>query len=138
MMSRITLHLKRSAHKQELMGYRYELSTNMTTAWRAGSQLQFADAGGDGGATNVSGAHSPFNISVQEQTVVHDDQGEVIQTLRKTLPRLLPHARSPPRSPKGNSDGREEWLEFAALRQGQDRGRSKEDVRDRELPWERH
>ena len=132
MMSRITLHLKRSAHKQELMGYRYELSTNMTSAWRAGSQLQFAD----GGRENITGTHSPFNISVQEQTVMHDDQGEVIQTFRKTLPRLLPYPRSPPRSPKPDADGREEWLEFAALHRGENKSQSKEERRDKKFPWE--
>ncbi|PIL22617.1 hypothetical protein GSI_15307 [Ganoderma sinense ZZ0214-1] len=138
MMSRITLHLKRSAHKQELLGYRYELSTNMTSAWRAGSQIQFLEARRE----NLTGTHSPFSISVQEQTVMHDDQGEVIQTFRKTLPRILSHPRSPPRSPhlKPDAGGREEWLEFAALRGHEDRGRSKdsEEVQVRKFPWEGH
>ncbi|KAI1790138.1 hypothetical protein LXA43DRAFT_522046 [Ganoderma leucocontextum] len=131
MMSRITLHLKRSAHKQELMGHRYELSTNMTTAWPrtgVGSELQFAGTG-RGERTNMSVAHNPFGISVQEQTVMYDDHGEVVQTLRKPLPRLPPHARSPPRTPK--PDRQDEWLEFAPLQLGD---RSRELARDRALP----
>lgn len=142
MMSRITLHLKRSAHKQELMGYRYEFSTNMTTAWRAGSQIQFADTGRDGNRTaHMSGMHNPFDISVEEQTVIMDDQGEVVQTLHKTLPALLPQVlRSPPRSSKAApSEGHaEEWHEYAALRMSGDQwGRSDEVGRDRAFLWER-
>ncbi|TBU48529.1 hypothetical protein BD309DRAFT_884159 [Dichomitus squalens] len=140
MMSRITLHLKRAAHKQDSLGSTYDLSSSsmMISSGRPGSPIAFAPRLPTGHSLNTA-----FNISIQSQTVMHDDHGEELSDMprRKTsLPHApgLAHVVTPPRTtrrPGTAGHGPGEWYEFAPLRFQADRERELE--RDRKVRLDR-
>ncbi|KAI1790139.1 hypothetical protein LXA43DRAFT_1149566 [Ganoderma leucocontextum] len=132
MMSRITLHLKRAAHEHEIRDSTLKFSTNMSTMphWQPGSDVRFARHGlGQGhgpgqGDTTIGSQTLPytsFNVTVQEQTVTHNDHGEEIRTPR--MPMSMPptsHDVNPRLHSK--ADGNEEWYEFTQLRSAEEEG----------------
>ncbi|PIL22618.1 hypothetical protein GSI_15308 [Ganoderma sinense ZZ0214-1] len=118
MMSRITLHLKRAAHLQEIRESTLRASTMTTAQWRPGSDVHFARLGPAGytGCTTQNMPYTPLNITVSEQTVTHNDNGEEGCLSHKSMsgPPLSYVGTSSPMGSK--SDGREEWHEFSQLR----------------------
>ena len=141
MMSRITLHLRRTAHKQDNFNSSYDLTSSMMTAsGRPRSPIAFAHRL----PTINSANNTPFTISIQSQTVMHDDHGDEIYDVarrKSSLPQAPGLAKLPtppptrrPRS-AGNGHGHRhslgpgEWYEFAPLRFQADRERELE--RDR-------
>ncbi|KAH9891725.1 hypothetical protein C8Q73DRAFT_700573 [Cubamyces lactineus] len=76
MMSRITLHLKKQAHKSwdswGLQGSSIDSSSPASPTSRYGG-LRFARGGG------FVSAGTAMNISIQEYSVVHDDRGDEVQ-----------------------------------------------------------
>ena len=77
MMSRITLHLRRTAHKQDNFNSSYDLTSSMMTAsGRPRSPIAFAHRL----PTINSANNTPFTISIQSQTVMHDDHGDIVET----------------------------------------------------------
>ena len=119
MMSRITLHLKRAAHQQEVRDSTLRAANNVTTAqWQPGSDMRFAHLGPAGytACTTENMAYTPFNVTVSEQTVTHNDHGEEVRMSHKPIsvpPLSYAGVGSPPGS---KTDGCEEWYEFSQLR----------------------
>ncbi len=120
MMSRITLHLKRAAHNQEIRESTLRASNNMTTAqWRPGSDMQFARLGPAGytACTTQAMPYTPFNITVSEKTATHNGYGEEVHMSHRPVQIAIPptsHAGIG--SPVRSKADKEEWYEFTQLR----------------------
>ncbi|RPD62483.1 hypothetical protein L227DRAFT_609685 [Lentinus tigrinus ALCF2SS1-6] len=104
MMSRITLHLKKEAHKTRdpLGSGTYDLTSSVLSQAGRRTPIAFADP-----SQRPSMVLSPLSISVQEHSVTYNDRGEEVQVPRKS--HRTTHIK------RYSYDADEQWFEFAPL-----------------------
>ena len=105
MLSRITLHLKKERHRAPqppATHTTYYHTSQLEGTHRSGIVFDHPD--------RLAPRRAPvsFLISIQEQSVIHDDCGAVIEVPKKAHPPLEPHAK------RASWQGEEEWIEFAS------------------------
>ena len=118
MMSRITLHLKKEAHRvpDPLATHNaFDLTSSMVASGRD-SPITFAP---DSSQSNSA----PLTVTVEEHSITFDDRGREVRRPEKSHQQT--HIK---KDSKSSSEAEEEWLEFADMGQTRRRERRVEIV----------